>query len=824
MANLSDIIDDGGINPQRRPLYIAPLPEDAATGLPVIRKVFIANRGEIACRIIATCRKLNIQTSIIYVQECVFQFLVLKQCLLTLSSRDENSPHVLDATDAVYVGSLGELSLNPFLDVDLLVRTALDTGADAVHPGYGYLSENSDFATRVKSSGMIFIGPSPKYMSTLGDKRSSKEHLRYNLPTVPLIPGYSGSSLRIEDLKKEAANIGYPVMLKASAGGGGKGIRVVKEPSQLKDELARAQSEASRFFGSSDCILEKYIESSKHVEVQIMGDGYGNVVSFFERDCSVQRRHQKVIEESPCIFLTNEVRQRMRDTAESIARAIGYENAGTVEFIVDVSTSDFFFLEVNARLQVEHPVTEEVAGVDLVALQLFVASGGNLKTLKWLSSIRQTGHAIECRLCAEDPQKDFIPQHGTVYLWRPADHPLDAGRDVRYETALRSGSSVSIYFDSMIAKLVVWAPTRTTAIRKMIEVLANTACIGIRTNQLFLQNCLRQPEFQDPSYNTSFISRHIATLLWQPSTQKCQTTRQSLAIMSNLALRSMNLGKKRALSAARPFQTIQPNFRNQKYDCAGVRCDVLQLGRAENISTDTNRRHILICRWSPSSGAATSDNLSVELLDLSSADSEDWDTGSGALSQGFSPAKALAAQYNHINNLLSTPRSPSTSQTRVILVSCHEIESDFGSGRSNSLFIATVCTSINNVRITAHCVVPKHEGDGNRNSQRVLCHFPHLGTFLEAEQSSLLGYIESCRVSEDVAVRDNQKAIVAPMPCKILSILKKNGDQVTVGDVVLVIESMKMEVSIKASRTGIFETACQVGTAVEEGKVLCQIS
>jgi acetyl/propionyl-CoA carboxylase alpha subunit len=340
--------------------------------------------------------------------------------MLTLL-RDLQSRHVSDADEAINIGSVVNAKFNSFLDIKLLVETAVSTGAHAIHPGYGYLSENPAFAEAVRHAGLIFIGPSATAMSTLGDKRSSKDYLRKHAPEGPLIPGFEGSSQNVEDLEVAAERIGFPVMLKASAGGGGKGIRIVVESKQLRTELERAQSEATRSFGSSDCILEKYIEERKHFEIQIVSDSYGKVISLGERDCSVQRRHQKVVEETPCPLLTTETRHEMSATAIRIAELIGYEGAGTVEFVFDVQKHSFYFLEVNARLQVEHPITEEVTGLDLVSLQLYVAAGGDLASLPAVETITQTGHTIECRLCAEDPQRDFFPEHGKVLLWQEAE-------------------------------------------------------------------------------------------------------------------------------------------------------------------------------------------------------------------------------------------------------------------------------------------------------------------------------------------------------------------------------------------------------------------
>ncbi|KAF5493071.1 Methylcrotonoyl-CoA carboxylase subunit alpha [Colletotrichum fructicola] len=476
------------------------------------------------------------------------------------TQEDALSQHVADAHESICIGSIEHDTKNPFLNIDLLLKTALEAHADAVHPGYGYLSENADFADRVRATGLTFVGPTGQTISTLGDKRTSKEYLRTHAPEVPLIPGFSGSSQNVEDLQDAATRIGFPVMLKASAGGGGKGMRVVREASQLQSELDRAQSEAQRSFGSSDCILEKFIESSKHVEIQIVGDQHGNVVSLFERDCSVQRRNQKVIEETPCLFLDEQTKKSMSDTAVKIGKLLGYEGAGTVEFVVDTTTKKFYFLEVNTRLQVEHPITEEVVGVDLVSLQLYVAAGGRLADVPELSALTQTGHAIECRLCAEVPNRDFMPSHDTVALWKPANPHRGASSVVRYETAMQSGASISIYFDSMICKIVVWAPTRALAIDILAKELANTACVGIKTNQLFLQSCLLHPGFKDTAYQTSFIPTHLDELLRNPYLPELPRYTSAIPglLFDALKKASRTQGVRR-----QPFGGVRRGFHNQ---------------------------------------------------------------------------------------------------------------------------------------------------------------------------------------------------------------------------------------------------------------------
>jgi acetyl/propionyl-CoA carboxylase alpha subunit len=489
--------------------------------------------------------------------------MALHQFIVDMVPRDALSRHVSDADEALSVGSANQEGINPFLDIKLLIETALSVEADAIHPGYGYLSENADFADATRAAGLIFIGPSSKAMSTLGDKRTSKDYLREFAPQVPLIPGFSGSSQNVEDLEVAAAKIGFPVMLKASAGGGGRGMRIVYERSKLQSELGRATSEAARSFGSGDCILEKYIEAGKHIEIQIIGDSHGNVISLYDRECSIQRRHQKVIEETPSPWLSTLKRQEMSDVAVQIGQLLAYEGAGTVEFVVDVKDGKFYFLEVNTRLQVEHPITEEVTGLDIVSLQTFVAAGGSLASLPALQQVRQDGHAIECRLCAEDPQRDFFPEHGTIRLWQPAPAPLADSRDIRYETAVQTGSQISIYFDSMIAKIVVWAPTRSIAIEKMVKTLANTVCAGLRTNQLFLQSCLLHEKFRDPAYTTSFIPSHSQDLIKNPYHDRSSDLSAVLALIPSVFMRKAE-HTLTSTSAARPFQHVRRGFRNQR--------------------------------------------------------------------------------------------------------------------------------------------------------------------------------------------------------------------------------------------------------------------
>lgn len=732
-----------------------------------------------------------------------------------IPGRDASSRHVRDADEAINIGSIDRSNRNPFLDIDLLVETAISTGAQAIHPGYGYLSENADFANRVRGAGLIFIGPSASAMSTLGDKRSSKEYLSKHAPDVPLIPGFSGSSQDAKALEKVAYEIGFPVMLKASAGGGGKGMRIVREVGQLKDELERAQSEAQRSFGSSDCILEKYIESSKHVEIQILGDSHGEVVSFFDRDCSVQRRHQKVIEETPCPFLTDETRQKMSATAVRIAKLIGYENAGTVEFVVDIKTNRFYFLEVNARLQVEHPITEEVTGVDLVSLQLFAAAGGSLKSLPAVQNVSQQGHAIECRLCAEDPQKNFFPEHGKVHLWLPATGVLGAGRDIRYETAIQTGSSVSIYFDSMIAKIVVWAPSRALAIEKMAKVLAHTACVGVKTNQLFMQACLLNKAFRDPAYTTSFIPTHLDELLQPPWNGASSEMEKILSILPGLVIRKLP-DVIPSSSQRKPFGAVRKQFRNQRFDPVSIHCDIVTVADWPRAKQDDPPSKSM-CIWKSQNAGPVTGTETAYLFPVPETSISEDGAASAALQ--------VSAQYNSISQGLRTGKGMSSTPYKVNIDSWRPAEGN--PALTESWLASTIEVSINGIKTLAHVALPSARshtlaGQVDR-SQRIFCHLPSIGTYVEFKRDTLLSFAESTRSVAKAKNDPEQKTVTAPMPCKVLSVLKKNGAEVKSGESVMVIESMKMEVSIAVASSGKFETTWKKGDAVEEGKVLCSV-
>ena len=728
-----------------------------------------------------------------------------------------------DADDAINLGSVGQSGGNPFLNIKLLIQVALQTGADAIHPGYGYLSENAQFADEVRKAGIIFIGPNSSAITTLGDKREAKQYLSEHEPSVPLIPGYIGSSsqgIQLSDLEKESERIGFPVIIKASAGGGGRGLRIVHDRSALKAEFERAQSEAQRSFGLNVCILEKYIEAGKHIEVQILGDQHGNVISLWERDCSVQRRHQKVIEESPCPWLNRSQREAICAVATRIGRLLRYEGAGTVEFILDIATGQFYFLEVNARLQVEHPITEECTGLDIVALQLYVASGGNLASLQQLDSVPQNGHAIECRLCAEDPARNFAPQHGLVRLWAPP-LPLVGSQRIRYETAISSGAKVSIYFDSMIAKIVVWAPTRAAAIEQMARVLADTACLGVTTNQLFLQACLRHQAFHRPDYTTSFIQSNLDDLLRNPYSSGLGLPLNLLSIIPSLFLRNSRERKEVAVGGARPiFGSVRRGFRNQRFDRVNQLCDIVAVYDAKQ-GTSMNSQ---ICIWGFDGGETNKAVVQIAPVPELGPKPEAKTYGTTSDESGLLDATRA---YNMLSVALRSGALEEKSLTCAVYV--HKAQSKVidmvGWSESVPWNIGRIEASINKSKVLAYVAtgdplsVAIEQDTGS--ALRLLCHFPVLGGPMEFHCYSPLSYFESQRPTTTSGGKASDAVINAPMPCKVLQVLKKAGDKVKAGEVVMVIESMKMEIAISAGMDGLFETSIAEGDAVNEGAPLC---
>lgn len=436
-------------------------------------KVLIANRGEIALRIIRVCKQFGIKTVAVY------------------SQADEDSLHVRFADEAVCIGP--PQSQESYLKIPRIIAAAEITNVDAIHPGYGFLAENPRFAEICESSGIKFVGPRADMISAMGDKAFAKETMRK--AGVPVVPGSDGTVKGSGDAQEIAQAIGYPVIIKAVAGGGGRGMRIVRESAEIEAAFQTAQHEAEKAFNNPSLYLEKYLEQPRHIEIQVFGDQHGNVIHFGERDCSVQRRHQKLIEESPSPFVDDALRAKMGEAAVLGCRSVKYENAGTVEFLVD-KDKNFYFMEMNTRIQVEHPVTEQVTGHDLIKLQLQVAAGERLPKRK----ILQRGHAIECRINAEDPYNNFRPSPGTV-----TDFHMPGGFGVRVDTHTYTGYRVPPYYDSLIAKLVVFAQTREGAINKMASALDEFVIEGIKTTIPFHRQVMQDPRFLSGKFDTHFL-------------------------------------------------------------------------------------------------------------------------------------------------------------------------------------------------------------------------------------------------------------------------------------------------------------------------------
>ena len=464
----------------------------------MFNKILIANRGEIACRVAATARRMGIKTVAVY------------------SDADASAKHVAACDEAVHIG--GSAPKDSYLRWERIIDAAKATGAQAIHPGYGFLSENEDFAHACAAAGLVFIGPPASAIQAMGLKAESKRLME--AAGVPLVPGYHGADQDHALLQREANGIGYPVLIKASAGGGGKGMRIVEKAEDFAAALASCQREATNSFGSDAVLIEKYVQRPRHIEIQVFADTQGNCVYLFERDCSVQRRHQKVLEEAPAPGMTPELRRAMGEVAVAAARAVNYVGAGTVEFIVEQpqgydhpEAMRFYFMEMNTRLQVEHPVTEAITGQDLVDWQLRVASGEPLPLTQ--AELKMTGHAIEARICAENPDKQFLPATGTLAVYRKPAHVAFQRGDVRFDDGVREGDAISPYYDSMVAKLIVHGDTREQALARLDAALAQTHIVGLTTNVQFLRHVVRSGSFAKGQLDTALIQREADVLFKQ---------------------------------------------------------------------------------------------------------------------------------------------------------------------------------------------------------------------------------------------------------------------------------------------------------------------
>jgi len=470
-----------------------------------IKKILVANRGEIALRVMRSAHEMGIQTVAVY------------------SEADRNALHVRYAGEAVCIGP--PASSESYLRIEKIIAAAKQTGADAIHPGYGFLSENEDFAQAVEENGLIFIGPSAKAIELMGSKLAAKAAVaKFN---VPLVPGTAEPITNIDAAKKIAAEVRYPILIKASAGGGGKGMRVVEDEASFAEQMERAVSEARSAFGDGSVFIEKYITKPRHIEFQIFGDKHGNVVHLFERECSIQRRHQKVVEEAPSSVLTPEKRKAMGEAAINVAKACGYYGAGTVEFILDQNL-DFYFLEMNTRLQVEHPVTEEVTGLDLVKLQIRIAEGEKIPFKQ--EDLKINGHAVEIRVYAEDPANNFLPDIGTLETYnRPQGH------GIRVDDGFEQGMAIPFYYDPMIAKLICHAENREAAIEKMIRAIGEYDITGLETTLGFCRFVMEHPAFRSGDFDTRFVENYF-----KPAVLQAEASEQEEMLAAVLAATLFN--------------------------------------------------------------------------------------------------------------------------------------------------------------------------------------------------------------------------------------------------------------------------------------------
>ncbi len=476
----------------------------------MIKKVLVANRGEIAVRVMRSCREMGIKSVAVY------------------SEADRTSKHVSYADEAYLIGPAP--SNESYLVIDRIIEAAKKSKSDAIHPGYGFLSEKADFAERCAKEGIIFIGPSPAAIRQMGDKITARQTMIK--AGVPVVPGTKETVSTEKNALEVAKKIGYPIMVKASAGGGGKGMRLVKTKEELWESINTAKSEAKSSFGDDTVYMEKYIESPHHIEFQILADQHGNIIHLCERECSIQRRHQKVIEETPSPLMTDKLRSEMGKKAIQAAKSVKYVGAGTIEFLVD-DKKKFYFLEMNTRLQVEHPITEQVVGVDIVKEQINIANG--LKLNHRQKDIKQRGHAIECRICAEDPQNNFMPSPGVI---KHITEPLGLG--VRVDSYVYDGYEIPIYYDPMIAKLIVWATNREYAIERMKRVLYEYKIAGVKNNIGFLRRIMDSADFKNGKYNTHFIDQNMDFLMKYSSKTNKKIT-EDVAIIATYIDYMMNL-------------------------------------------------------------------------------------------------------------------------------------------------------------------------------------------------------------------------------------------------------------------------------------------
>jgi acetyl/propionyl-CoA carboxylase alpha subunit len=699
----------------------------------------------------------------------------------SLFHSDKESLYVSEGDEGIRIGD-GDVK-ESYLNMSKLIKAAVDSGADAVHPGYGFLSESGDFARACVDAGLVWVGPSGACMDTMGSKIEAKRLLCDRVKdVVEVVPGYSGDAQDVDTLVREANKIGYPVLIKASAGGGGRGMRVVRNAGEVEGQLAMAKSEALNAFGDDRVLLERYFEAVRHIEVQVLGDAHGDAIHLFERECSVQRRHQKVVEECPSATISEALRARMLHASVSIAKAVGYVNAGTIEFIVpncrqadaapaaassaaaddDHLDERFYFLEMNTRLQVEHPVTEMVSGVDLVALQIGVAEGARLCDLVDSRALLARGHAIECRLYAEDPSNNFFPSTGKIVCWQPDPAALDSA-SVRFETSIRSGNTISIHYDPMISKIVVHAPSRDDAIETMIVTLQRTVICGVRTNRRFLLDILTHDIFRRPAnrLSTLFIERHLVGASGSSVAHRLGPL--TSASVEPPVVAAMLYDWHRNNARRRLLRHVPSGWRNNR-----VRPQV-------RLYVDVDRQL-----------EAANDDDGV--------DDDDSDDGEFVHKLryrclGSPPASTQGPALFTVNDVEPIELcSVSTNAS-----GAHHVQCSIGERRMHFTII-----------------------DAGDDEGTLYVHSPADGELRTLQRRSRLHSAADC---ESLA----EGAYTAPMPSKILHVHVKDKQSVEAEQLLLTVESMKMELRIHARAPGQCNLFVAEGQLVDAGTLLCEI-
>jgi 3-methylcrotonyl-CoA carboxylase alpha subunit len=682
----------------------------------VIKSLLVANRGEIACRIFRTARRLGVRTIAVY------------------SDADANAQHVREADEAFRIGAAP--ARDSYLNIDRILEAARATGAEAVHPGYGFLSENAHFAQACVDAGLIFVGPPPAAMAAMGSKIVSKARMR--AAGVPVLPGYDGSKQDLEHLESAALELGLPLIIKPAAGGGGKGMRIVTEKSEIAPALAGARRLAESAFGDSALLLERYLPAPRHVEVQVFADGYGNFVHLGDRDCSIQRRHQKLIEEAPAPAIPAEIHNRLRAAALLVAREIGYVSAGTVEFLFD--GRDFYFMEMNTRLQVEHTVTEAITGLDLVEWQLRVASGERLPLSQ--EEIRLNGHAIEARVCAEDADRDFLPSAGDLRLLRwPSED------SIRVDAGFGTGDAVPDTYDSLLGKVIAWAPERSQAAARLATALEHTYCVGVQTNEKWLSRVLRSPRFLEVRHSIAFLQQSGADFAGPADIDARFLALAALALQASSAPLLPTSAALHSLPVASPPTST----------AAGIRA-----------STAPPRAN-------------------------------PWD-----VLDGFTPNLAARVEYS-----LSWHGHP------------HNAVLIFTRGIPTAVVIdGHAPVAIANLAISDDTIAVRVE-DARLNA-RYLRQGAHLHLWSGAYHFDVV--LDDPRLKE-FSTTAAQGGLTTPLPGVVAAVTAKVGQEVKAGDVLMVIEAMKMEHSIRAPREGVVKTIhFAPGDRVPEGSELLELA